>query len=206
MTQILMGMIVLATVAAPDDLVEVSARIAADRLVVGESYEIVIDISLRDGYSASGAGVPAPLLQIEVPSCVVLKGKVLRGHRELARNEYLQEPFERMLSELPARIGFDLKKKPSPDDAFGLNILTYVGATSGDDAFFVRRRLNLKVAGGAKAESDESGASTWGQENLLQLGDEAAPFKRPKADGKKVDLADFLGTRPVIVTTYRAHW
>ena len=112
MTQILMGMMVWATVAAPDDLVEVSARIAADRLVVGESYEIVIDLSLKDGYSASGAGVPAPLLQIEVPSCVVLKGKVLRGHRELARNEYLQEPFERRLSELPARIGFDLNVSP----------------------------------------------------------------------------------------------
>ncbi len=206
MTQVLMGMIVLATVAAPDDLVDVSARIAADRLVVGESYEIVIDMSLRDGYSASDAGIPAPLLQIEVPSCVVLKGKVLRGQRELSRNEYLQEPFERMLSELPARIGFELKKKPGPDDAFGLNILAYVGATSGDDAFFVRRRLNLKVAGGAKAEVGESGASTWGEENLLQLGDEAAPFKLPKADGKKVDLADYLGTKPVIVTTYRAHW
>ena len=79
MTQMLMGMIVLATVAAPDDLVEVAARIAADRLVVGESYEIVIDFSLRDGYSASGAGIPAPLLQIEVPSCVVLKGKASSG-------------------------------------------------------------------------------------------------------------------------------
>lgn len=206
MTQILMGMIALATVAAPDDLVVVSARIAADRLVVGESYEIVIDLSAKDGYSASDAGIPAPLLQIDVPSCVVLKGKVLKGHRELARNEFLQEPFERMLKELPARIGFELKKKPGPDDAFGLNILAYVAATSGDDAFFVRRRLNLKVAGGAKAEVSESGASTWGEENLLQLGDEAAPFKLPQADGKKVDLADYLGKTPVIVTTYRAHW
>jgi len=205
-TQVLMGMIVLATVAAPDDLVEVSAQIAADRLVVGESYEIVIDISVRDGYSASGAGVPAPLLQIDVPSCVKLKGKVLKGHRELARNEYLQEPFERMLSELPARIGFKLKKKPGPDDVFGLNILAYVGATSGDDAFFVRRRLSLKVAGGAKADVGESGVSTWGEENLLQLGDEAAPFKLPKADGKKVDLAKYRGEKSVIVTTYRAHW
>ncbi|MCH8149077.1 MAG: hypothetical protein IH987_14025 [Planctomycetes bacterium] len=206
MTQILVGMIVLATVGVPDDLAEVSARIAADRLVVGESYEMIIDISLRDGYSASVAGIPAPLLQIEVPSCVVLKGKVLKGHRELARNEYLREPFERMLSELPARIGFDLKKKPGPNDAFGLNILAYVGATSGDDAFFVRRRLNLKVAGGAKAEVGESGVSTWGKEKLLQLGDEAAPFKLPKADGKKVDLAKYRGKKSVIVTTYRAHW
>ena len=185
---------------------EVSARIASDRLVVGESYEIIVDVTTKEGYSASDAGIPAPLLQIEVPSCVVLKGKVLRGQRELSRNEYLQEPFERMLSELPARIGFDLKKNPGPDDVFGLNILAYVGATSGDDAFFVRRRLNLKVAGGAKADVSESGASTWGEENLLQLGDEAAPFKLPKADGKKVDLADYLGKKPVIVTTYRAHW
>lgn len=206
MTQVLMGMIVLATAAMPDDIAEVSARIGADRLVVGESYEMIIDISLRDGYSASAAGIPAPLLQIEVPSCVVLKGKVLRGRQELARNEYLQEPFERMLLELPARIGFDLKKKPGPNDAFGLNILAYVGATSGDDAFFVRRRLNLKVAGGAKAEVGESGVSTWGKEKLLQLGDEAAPFKLPKADGKQVDLADYLGKKNVIVTTYRAHW
>ena len=114
MTQVLMGMIVLATVAAPDDLVEVSAQIAADRLVVGESYEIVIDISVRDGYSASGAGVPAPLLQIDVPSWVKLEGKVLKGHRDLARNEYLQEPFERLLSEQPSRTGCNIQTTPGP--------------------------------------------------------------------------------------------
>ena len=58
--------------------------------------------------------MPAAILQIDAPDCVRLSGDVLEGYRALARNEFLEEPWERALeggqirdrvAELPAPIG-----------------------------------------------------------------------------------------------------
>ena len=193
--------------AAASDLLTVKARHAADRLEVGKSYEIIVELTVKDGYSASEGGIPGPLLQIDVPDCVKLSGKELKSHRELSRNEFLQEPYERLLSENPARIGFKLTSAPAADDVIALSVLAYVGAESKkEDVHFVRQRLHLAVAGGAEAEPVNHKVSTWGHEGLLQIGDKADLFTLPKANGETVALADLVGKTNIIVTTYRAHW
>ncbi len=48
--------------------------------------------------------------------------------------------------------------------------------------------------------------SKWGKNQLLKIGDKAAAFMLPRADGEKVGLKQYRGKKNVIVTTYRAHW
>ena len=91
----------LAAAPMPEDAVVVSARIDARALRIGREYEIVLDISVKDGLSSSSAGIQAPILQIDVPSSVKLTGKVLKTYKQLSRNEFLQEPFERLVPDSP---------------------------------------------------------------------------------------------------------
>lgn len=192
--------------AAPDEAFTVSARIDAGSLVTGQEYDIVIDWEVAEGFSPGGAGVPAPILQIDAPRAIQLSGKVLRGHRELSKNEFLQAPYERLLKESPARIGFKLRKEPGSDDSIGLNILAYIGSGESGEARFVRRRLELRIAPNAMATDAEPTNSTWGKNQFLNIGDKAATFKLPQANGEKLGLKQYRGKKNVIVTTYRAHW
>ncbi len=192
--------------ATPDGAFSVSATIDAGSLVTGQEYDIVIDWKVAEGLSPGGAGVPAPILQIDAPRAIQLSGKVLRDHRELAQNEFLQAPYERLLKESPARIGFKLRKEPGSDDSIGLNILAYIGYGESGEARFVRRRLELRLAPNATATPAESTNSKWGKNQLLEIGDKAATFRLPRADGEKVGLQQYRGKKNVLVTTYRAHW
>ena len=105
-----------------------------------------------------------------------------------------------------ARIGFKLRRRPSADDQFGLNILAYVGSKSGDESWFVRRRLTLPLKPNATAVPASPDVSDWGKEDLLQIGEPAAAFSLPTADGSTVSLDQYLGKKNIIVTTYRAYW
>ncbi len=192
--------------ATPDEAFSVSARIDAGSLVTGQEYDIVIDWKVAEGLSPGGAGVPAPILQIDAPRAIQLSGKVLRDHRELAQNEFLQAPYERLLKESPARIGFKLRKEPGSDDSIGLNILAYIGSEESGEAKFVRRRLELRLAPNASAIDAEPTNSKWGKNQLLKIGDKAATFRLPTANGEKVGLKQYRGKKNVLVTTYRAHW
>lgn len=198
------GLAVLAPL--PEDAISVSVRIEAEELKVGEEYEAVLTFEFKDGWSGAGAGISAPILQIEVPKGIELTGRVLTEYADLAKNEFLQAPFERLLKESPAKIGFKVVKPPSEDTAFGLSLLAYAGSSSGDDAWFLRRRLTLPVAPGATATPVAAESSDWGVEKVLQIGDRATPFTLPRADGSKVSLGKLRGKKNVIVTTYRAHW
>ena len=192
--------------ATPGDAFTVSARLDAESIAVGDKYEIVLEWHVAEGLSSDGAGIPAPILQIDVPRGVTLSGKVLKKHRELAQNEFLEAPFERLLKESPVRIEFKLRKELTADDRIGLNILAYVGSSESGEASFVRRRLELEVAPNAEAKSAETTNSNWGTGKRLHIGDKAAAFSLPQADGQKVALKDYLGKKNIIVTTYRAHW
>lgn len=189
----------------PDDVVTVSARIEAESLSVGQTYEIILDVKFKDGWSGRRAGIKAPILQIDVPPSVKLIGKVLKTYRELSRNEFLQEPFERLAKKRRERISFELIKKPKRGEKFGLSILSYA-SESPNDAWFIRRRLSLPVAAKATSQPDSSTKSQWGEEDLLQIGDEAPNFELPRADGTTVTLAQFRGKKNVLLSTYRAHW
>ena len=192
--------------AAPDDTFSVSARIDAGSLEVGKEYDIVIEWNVAEGLSPGAAGVPAPILQIDAPRVIQLSGKVLRDRRELSQNEFLQAPYERLLKDSPARIGFKLRKEPGSDDSIGLNILAYLGSEESGEARFVRRRLELQIAPNASATDADPANSHWGKNQLLTIGDKAAGFKLPRANGEKVTLKQYRGKKNVLVTAYRAHW
>ena len=74
---------------APENLIQVDATIEAGR--PGRS-EIVLTYSVLDGYAASEGGIPAPILQIDVPDGVKLDGKVLTAHKELAHQQMFELP------------------------------------------------------------------------------------------------------------------
>ncbi len=189
------------------NMINVSATLDAKSFVVGQAYEIQLTVSVAEGWSASAAGIPKPILQIDVPKSVQLSGKVLSDHRELSRNEFLRAPYERLIEVGSSVVEFTLTSEPSADDRIGLNIIAYVRQGKDEDAFFVRKRLELPVEPGATAQSDDSSTSTWGGEGSgLQIGDRAKPFALPRADGSTVTLDDYLGKTNIILTTYRAHW
>ena len=69
---------------------------------------IVLDV-LMDGASAAKSGAPAPFVQFDVPPSVRLTGKHLTTHRELANNEFIQEPYEQLLEESPGFVPFEIE-------------------------------------------------------------------------------------------------
>ena len=192
---------------APSDDIYLTAAIDAESLEVGAKYEIFFEFEFAEGLSAGEAGIPAPFLQIDVPDSIELTGRVLSTHRELSRNEFIQEPYERLVKETPTTIGFEILREPDPDERIGLNVTGYVRSSDGERTFFVRRRLELPIAPRAVAVDADPKNSDWGADDaLLQIGDEAASFTLPRADASTLDPADVLGKKNVIVTTYRAYW
>ena len=186
--------------------VQTSAFIDADEIAVGERYEIFLRVRLPESVVASEAGAPAPFLQIDVPPSVRLEGRYLKTKDELARNEFLVEPYERLIKEELTRIPFVLEREPEPGESIGLNVVAYLTA-EGEPPRFFRERLELAVTGGASGQSAARKRSDWGEdERLLQIGDEVTPVALPNAAGESVDLGQWIGKKNVIVTTYRAFW
>ncbi len=188
------------------DAIQVNAYLMASELTPGERYEIAIEVALADGLSLADSGIPAPMLQIEVPASVKLTGRVLTTYQELAENEFVAEPWERMLEELPARVSFELLSAPKGDETIGLNIIGYVRGANGEHSF-LRRRLELALEPGAAALEVPASTSRWGDDaKLLHIGDRAADFTLPRADGSELSLSHYLGEKKVVILTYRAHW
>ena len=210
MTQLLLSMAFVCLASSPaGDALQVSARIEAEALEVGQEYDVVLEVGMEDGWSASNSGVPNALLQIQVPPSVELSGEVLKTHRELSRNEFLQAPFERLIEEKTTRIQFKLRQKPSKKERIRFNILAYTSSSGDDDHWFVRQRYSLKLKPGAKAKRSRKAKalrSDWGQQNELTLGEKIKPIGLPRADGSMVYLRKYLGKKNIIVTTYRAFW
>lgn len=202
LVQLLMASI-LTVGTAPNDLIAVEATIVAGRS--GRS-SIVLKYTVKEGYTASGAGIPAPILQIDVPDSISLVGKELTTLNDLKRNNFLHDPFEKLLKRTTTRILFTKPSKPDPESKIGLNFLAYVGQSSGDQVWFIRQRLEIGTAVGSTAALATSPNSTWGKGETLNIGDRAHPFTLPRANGEAVALESFLGTKNIIVTTYRAFW
>ena len=189
------------------NMINVSATLDAKSLIVGEQYEIHLTISLGEGWSASAAGLPKPILEIDVPESVQLSGEVLSDYRELSENEFLQAPYERLIEVGSSVVEFTLTSEPNEGDRISLNIIAYVRHGEDENAFFVRKRLELPLQPGATAQPGDSSNSNWGDDGSgLQIGDHAKPFALPRADGSTVTLDDYLGKTNIILTTYRAHW
>ncbi|MCZ6653051.1 MAG: hypothetical protein O7D91_08485 [Planctomycetota bacterium] len=207
MTHVLACSLILFVSQPPGDVLRISATLDAEELSVGSHYEIVLKVEIKEGWSAAAAGVPAPLVQIEVPPSVELSGKVLTSQRELSKNEYLQAPFERLLKSEEEHIGFSLVKAPGANEQISLNIMAYVSQDPTVDSFFIRRRFALDVKPRALAVGVVGVTSNWGiDKHLLQIGDPAEDFSLPKAFDPPIGLGNYLGQKNIIVMTYRAHW
>lgn len=192
----------------PGKLPILSASLADKPLQVGGSYDITINLRLPEGWSASVAGLPNAILQIEVADGAELEGQVLTEYKELAANEFIQAPFERLVEAGETNIPFTLRKEPSGGARFGLNLTAYIRHGDDADAYFIRTRVDLPLSAGAVSEVVDSAVTDWGAEPeaTLQVGDVADPFTLPRADGSLISLADFKGEKNVLVTTYRAFW
>ena len=207
MTHVLACLLILFVSQPPGDVLSISATLDADELSVGSHYEIVLKVEIKEGWSAASAGVPAPLVQIDVPPSVELSGKVLTAQRELSRNEFLQAPFERLLKNEEEHIGFSIVKAPGAKEQIVLNIMAYVSQDPTVDSFFIRRRFALDVKPRAQAVGVLGVKSNWGiDKHLLQIGDPAEDFSLPKAFDPPIGLGNYLGQKNIIVMTYRAHW
>lgn len=196
--------LLLSIAAGPD--IQVSAYIDGDSLDAGATHEIVVEFALPANLRNANDKI-APLIQIDVPAGVTLEGRELTAHEDLARNEFLQLPYERAVAvgEFPARIPFHLERD-APDATVGISLVAYLVDDAGEHSF-LRRRLELPLAPGAEAREGDAADSSWGKdETLLQIGQRAADFELPRGDGSPVALTDYIGDKNIIVTTYRAYW
>ncbi len=207
MLQILTLSLVVLGAQPPTDVLAISAELEAEALSVGPEYEIVLRVTIKDGWSASSAGVPAPLLQIDAPPAVKLSGKHLTSFKELSRNEFLQAPFERLLKAKEEHIEFKLVRPPGQGEQISFNVMAYVSDGPAESSYLIRRRVTLALTPGAQAVEADASKSDWGNDkHLLQIGDIAADFSLPKAFDPPVSLGQYLGQKNIVVTTYRAHW
>ena len=190
------------------DAVRVSATLTSDSLTVGETFEVAIDVAFADGVTASKSGSPALFLQLDVPPSAQPTGRRLETYKELAQNEFLQEPWERLLTDDNRTLGFELVLDPAPGEFLSLNIVGYVRSDENPDGWFLRRRLELELKPGATSRPAKRASSNWGiDDDALQIGAKAPAFSLPLVDGSGTfDLSEHLGKRNVIVTTYRAFW
>lgn len=206
MKSIILAIALLAAGSDNPSVMQASATLGECEVKAGATCAITLDVSFAKGFAGTSGGIPAPLLQIEVPESAQLQGEVLDTHEALKKNEFLQAPYERLIEESPARIAFKLTETPQDGDAFYLNVIAYAAGDDLASTVFQRQRLKLPLRDGARAESVEATNSEWGVTDVLQIGEPADPFTLPSADGESVSLSDFAGRKNVIVTTYRAYW
>ncbi len=199
------------SVASPaESTVGVSARWASDPTTVGEAYEFVLELDVPDDLSVPvGRRMKhSPILQLDVPPSVELEGKHLSNYRELARNEFLEAPFERLVERGATTVKLTLKESPKPEDAIGLIVTAFFKSKASGAEFFYRRRLSLPLKAGATAVAADAKNSFWGVDaKQLKIGDKAPLFDLPLADGSgTLALSDYVGKKKIIITTYRASW
>lgn len=196
-----------ATTPPMDAPLRLSAQMPA-QIAPGEPVEIRIEVAPGDGVDASAAGLPRPILQVQVPEGVNLAGREL-SDAEQARNEFLYAPYESMIEVGEHTLSLTIDDSLDPDATLGINLIAYVRRRGDDGARFVRRRVDLPLRAGASASSDEPATnSEWGPPGFetLAIGDTVPDLELPRADGSIVRLRDLLSAGDVIVTTYRAFW
>lgn len=187
--------------------VRVLARLEAERLVVGESYAARVSVELPASLSSESSAARALFVQLDAPASIELLGERPTGYDALAANEFLQEPFERLLEGDAATIPF---RYLGGDDAgsLGIVVLGYLRDAATGEERFLRKRVELPVKARAEGVPGDASDSSWGDDpELLQIGDVAPSFDAALVDGTgRFTLDEVLGRETVIVTTYRAFW
>jgi hypothetical protein len=188
--------------------IEIAIHMEDGELDVGSESAFLVELRLPPELTASKAGAPAPFLQLDVPPSVRLVGRHLTTYEELANNEFVMEPYERLLRDERTPVPFEIVSAPSEDETIGINVVAYVRPQArGGSPFFLRRRFELPLRPTAEAVEVAPTTSRWGPDReLLQLGDRMGELTLPDAGGAEISLGDYLGDGYLIVTTYRAHW
>jgi hypothetical protein len=189
----------------PADTLTARARIEGE-LKPGETARLIVEIESRKGWSLTQAGIPNAIIQIDAADCTELKGDRAKTQKALSRAGFLRHPEERFADGAKTEFEFDVKKTPGADDQFAINVLAYASPPDGANAWFIRRRIAIPIARGAVSRDISPTPSDWGVDDDLQLGDKAPLMKLPRADGSLVNLAEYLGKKNIVITTYRAHW
>ena len=191
-----------------DHGIEIAVYMDGGELAAGSQAAFLVDVHIPEELTASKAGAPAPFLQLDVPPSVRLGGRYLTTYKELSQNEFLMEPFERLLEQNLTELPFEIVSAPSDGETIGINVVAYVrpGVDAGG-SFFLRRRFELPFEPNAEAVEVAPTTSSWGPDpSLLQLGARVDDLTLPDAGGTEISLGDYLGQKNLIVTTYRAHW
>lgn len=202
---------VLLVAVPPNDAVTVNAKLPADTLEVGKTYTFDVSVAVNPGWSIDdatvGQKVMKPILQIDAPPGITLAGDAPADARALAKNEFLQAPYELLVTHDPEQIAFTLNAAPAADQPIRFNVLTYVSADPKQNAYLIRRRFELPLSPNAEAKQIDPVPSDWGKGDELQLGQAAPNFELPRlTDDSMLKLSDYIGKKIVIVTTYRAFW
>lgn len=183
------------------------AELGAEEIEVGPTLTVTVSIDLAEGVSATDSGIPGFILQLDPPQGLELSGKRITEFKQLSRNEFLMEPWERLVKEATVEVQFTLTEKPAKGATLGLILVGYVAREPGEDDAFLRRRLELPLVAGAKARKGDELDSSWGPDKaLLTIGDKAPSFELPVLQGGEIELANELDAGPLLLTTYRAHW
>jgi hypothetical protein len=196
------------------DQVSIEVTIAASpRDAIPESA--TLRIQMGEGASSTDSGIPGFIVQLDPPKGLRLLGDPVVKFEELRDNEFLMEPWERLVTEESTQIGFAVEAGFDPSSTLGVNVVGYV-ASGGKEAF-LRRRFELKIENGAVAALGDPTNSSWGpfedvapDKRPLVIGDKAPGFTGPMLGHEgtlaKGSLGESLDRGPLIVATYRGHW
>ena len=186
--------------------VEIAAWLDASELVPGESYAFGLEINLSEEADVGAGGLPELLLQIDPPASVRLEGPYLESYEELAKNEFLAKPYERLFEGTRVEAAFELVTAPAEGETIGLIVVGYLNP-GGDAKPVFLRRLELPLVTEAWAEPGNDRDSSWGAESsLLQIGDRLPDIELTALNGLNLNVNAERADAPLFLTTYRAFW
>lgn len=190
------------------DLINVTAEITSETLEPKKNHDLVIQVEIDSAWQGGQGLIAKPIVQIDAPNSIRLRGKSPKTLRDLAKNEFLRAPNEILVENGSATIPFWLKETPTAGDAIRFNVLAYVTSDAGNDTRFIRRRFEVPLQPAAKAREIDASPSSWGNPdwNILQLNDAAPDFEIPTSSGGSISPGIYKSKKNVVVMTYRAFW
>lgn len=183
--------------------------------------QATLSIELEEGLSGTDAGIPGFIVQLDPPAGLELVGEPVVKFEDLRDNEFLMEPWERIVEAGESRIEFKVTPEMAASATLGINVIGYVasdrGPEKGGKEVFLRRRFELDLRGGAMAVLGDPMDSSWGpfeslpkEQQPLIIGDKAPDFVGPtltaRGVGEDASLAAINGNGPLVLATYRGHW
>lgn len=206
---------------APGDMTETPPQAHSERVHVsatlreaGVVHEAVVTLSLDEGVSARDSGIPGFIVQLDVPDGVELIGERVLTFEALRDNEFLMEPWERLVEEAELVVPLRLSPDASAGATLGINVVGYLSSATGEDDAFLRRRLELPLEPGATATTGDPRRTTWGPFGgelaapaPLAIGDPMPPITLPRLGSDAPgSTAPLLGSTSFLLVTYRGHW